>query len=144
MNPFYTLTSSFFQFLPAHSYRPQVVFFSFHVAWQIFWVHFFLPFTFMFNTRPLYELYWQYTSLGPIIVAARSKARTVFACSDTGAVGSNPTLAVDVCVYSVFALFCVYVQALRRADPPSKESYRLCLGSRHWNADMAKQWAVEP
>jgi hypothetical protein len=31
-----------------------------------------------------------------------------------------------VCVYSVFVLSCVYVAALRRADPPSKESYRLC------------------
>jgi hypothetical protein len=31
-----------------------------------------------------------------------------------------------VCVYSVFVLSCVQVAALRRADPPSKESYRLC------------------
>jgi hypothetical protein len=30
------------------------------------------------------------------------------------------------CVYSVFVLFCVYVAALRQADSPSKESYRLC------------------
>jgi hypothetical protein len=34
---------------------------------------------------------------------------------------------VCVCVYFVFVLFCVYVEALRRADPPSKESYRLCI-----------------
>jgi hypothetical protein len=33
---------------------------------------------------------------------------------------------VSVCVYSVFVLFCVYVAALRQADPPSKESYQLC------------------
>jgi hypothetical protein len=33
-----------------------------------------------------------------------------------------------VCVYSVFVLFCMYVAGLRRADPPSKESYRLCIG----------------
>jgi hypothetical protein len=31
-----------------------------------------------------------------------------------------------VCVYSVFVLSCVYVEALRRADHSSKESYRLC------------------
>jgi hypothetical protein len=32
---------------------------------------------------------------------------------------------MTVCVYSVFGLFCVSVEALRRADPPSKESYRM-------------------
>jgi hypothetical protein len=29
-------------------------------------------------------------------------------------------------------LSCVYVAALRRADPPSKESYRLCIALRNW------------
>jgi hypothetical protein len=32
---------------------------------------------------------------------------------------------MSVCVYSVFMLFCVQVAAFRRADPQSKESYRL-------------------
>jgi hypothetical protein len=41
----------------------------------------------------------------PITVAARSKAWTVFACSNTGIVGSNPTRGMDVCV----RLFCVCV-----------------------------------
>jgi hypothetical protein len=31
----------------------------------------------------------------------------------------------DVCVYSVFLLSCVSVEALRRADRSSKEFYRL-------------------
>jgi hypothetical protein len=57
-------------------------------------------------------------------VAARSKAWTVFARSKTGVVGSNPTqawmFAFILCLYSP-----VYVAALRRADPSSKESYRL-------------------
>jgi hypothetical protein len=35
-----------------------------------------------------------------IPVAARSKARTVFACSNTEIVGSNPTTGMDVCVCS--------------------------------------------
>jgi hypothetical protein len=35
---------------------------------------------------------------------------------------------MSVCVYSVFVLLCVEVEALRQADSPSKESYRLCLG----------------
>jgi hypothetical protein len=37
-------------------------------------------------------------------VAARSMAWTVFACSNAGIVGSNPTNSMDFCVYSVFAL----------------------------------------
>jgi hypothetical protein len=45
----------------------------------------------------------------PITVAARSKAWTVFARSNTGIVGSNPTQDMDVCMcfYSVFVLSCV-------------------------------------
>jgi hypothetical protein len=38
---------------------------------------------------------------------------------------------MSVCVYSVFVLFCIYVAALRRADPPSKENYPLCVGLRN-------------
>jgi hypothetical protein len=34
---------------------------------------------------------------------------------------------MSVYFYSVFELFCVQVAALRRGDPPSKESYRLCI-----------------
>jgi hypothetical protein len=41
---------------------------------------------------------------GPITVAARSKALNVFARSNTGVVGSNPTQGTDVCVYSLFVL----------------------------------------
>jgi hypothetical protein len=37
-----------------------------------------------------------------------------------------------VCVYSVFVLFCGWAEVLWRADPPSKESYWLCIGSRNW------------
>jgi hypothetical protein len=33
-----------------------------------------------------------------IAVAARSNALNVFACSDTGIVGSNPTQSMDVCL----------------------------------------------
>jgi hypothetical protein len=65
-------------------------------------------------------------------VAARFKARIVFALSDNGIVGSNLTQSMDVCVcvcvcfYSVFVLSCVLVAALRQAGHSSKESYRLC------------------
>jgi hypothetical protein len=60
----------------------------------------------------------------PVTVATRSKAWTVFARSNAGIVGSNPTRGMDVCV----RLFCVVLcagSALRRTDPPSEESYRL-------------------
>jgi hypothetical protein len=46
----------------------------------------------------------EYSSLSfsvPIAVAARPKARTVFARSNTEIVGSNPTGGMDVCVCSV-------------------------------------------
>jgi hypothetical protein len=64
-----------------------------------------------------------------ITVAARSKAWTVFARLNTGVVGSNPTEGMNICVYSVFML-----AASRWADPPSKESYRLCIGLRNWKS----------
>jgi hypothetical protein len=41
---------------------------------------------------------------------------------------------MSVCVYSVFVLFCVQVAALRPADPPFKESYRLCKRTRNWKS----------
>jgi hypothetical protein len=73
-------------------------------------------------------------------MAARSKAWTVFARSNAEIVGSNPTQGMDV-----FVLFCVYVAALRRADPPSKESYRLCKKDYETEEEArAQQRAVEP
>jgi hypothetical protein len=39
---------------------------------------------------------------------------------------SRSKVDVYVCVYSVFVLSCVYVAALGRPDPSSKESYGLC------------------
>jgi hypothetical protein len=42
----------------------------------------------------------------PVTVAERSKACTVFACSEAGIVGSNPTEVMDVLCVCV-RLFCV-------------------------------------
>jgi hypothetical protein len=40
---------------------------------------------------------------------------------------SNPTRGTEFCV-RLFCLSCsVYVAALRRANPPSKETHRLCI-----------------
>jgi hypothetical protein len=67
----------------------------------------------------------------PITVTARSKARTVFARSNTGFVCSSPTTGMDVWVCSVFVLSCIS-RALRRADPLSKEYCRLSIRLRNW------------
>jgi hypothetical protein len=67
-----------------------------------------------------------YCTQAPITVAERSKACTVFARSDAGIVGSNPIQGMDVWCLCM-CVFCVYVkvEALRRADHPPKESYRM-------------------
>jgi hypothetical protein len=46
----------------------------------------------------------------------------------------------------MLVLSCVQVAALRRADPPSKESYRLCKKEDCETEEeaMAQQRAVEP
>jgi hypothetical protein len=67
--------------------------------------------------------------------------------SNTGIVGSNPTWGMDVCPY-LSALYCpVYVQALRRADSPSKESYQLSkkVKKSGWKCllrDQGSQWVI--
>jgi hypothetical protein len=68
-------------------------------------------------------------------VAARSKAWTVFARSNAGIWVRIPIEAwMSVCVYSLFVLFCMYLADLWRADPPSKESYSVCIGLRNWKS----------
>jgi hypothetical protein len=79
------------------------------------------------------RIFTDYRPAAPITVITRSKAWTDFARSNAEIVGSNPTQGMDVCV----RLFCVCVvlcvgRGLARGDPPSKESYRLCIGSRNW------------
>jgi hypothetical protein len=62
-------------------------------------------------------------------------------------VSSNPTQDMDACVRvdSVLMLSCVQVVALRRADPLSKESYRLCKKNYVTEEEAkARQRAVEP
>jgi hypothetical protein len=57
----------------------------------------------------------------PITVAARSKAWTVFARSNAGIVGSNPTSGMDICL----GLFCICIV--------------LCVGS-----GLATDWSPVP
>jgi hypothetical protein len=66
--------------------------------------------TLKYNITNSDELSMSYKQIMPMIVAARSKAWTVFARSNTEIVGSNPTQGMYVCivcVYSVFVLFCI-------------------------------------
>jgi hypothetical protein len=82
-----------------------------------------LIYTYILRWEPYFLLV---SEIMPVMVAERSKVCTVFARSETGIVGFNPTQGMDVwCVYILFVLSCVLVAALRRADPPSKESYSL-------------------
>jgi hypothetical protein len=73
-------------------------------------------------------------SLGPITVAARSRAWTVFARSNTGIVGSNPTQGMDVCV----RLFCLYAVLCAGRGPARGLSLvqaflPTVLGLRNWS-----------
>jgi hypothetical protein len=77
-------------------------------------------------SQSLHIIYDSNVRYFPITVAALSKAWTVFACSNTRIVGSNPTWGMVVCV----RLFCVCVvlcvgSGIVTGSSPSKESYRL-------------------
>jgi hypothetical protein len=60
----------------------------------------FIPFT-----EANFCSYLQGRATVPLTVATRSKAWTVFACSNTGIVCSNPTQGINICV----CLFCICV-----------------------------------
>jgi hypothetical protein len=81
----------------------------------------------------------------PIAVAAQSGTWSVFARSNAGIVGSNPTRVMDVYV----RLFCVcavlYVgSGLATGWFSSKESCRLCIGLRNWKSGHGQHRAVQP
>jgi hypothetical protein len=63
-----------------------------------------------------------------ITAAAWFNARTVFACSNIGVMGSNSTRGMDLCVYPVFLLSCASsVLEAGSPPPPHQESYRLSI-----------------
>jgi hypothetical protein len=76
-----------------------------------------------------------------IPVVELSEKWTVFPRSNTVIVDSSPARGMEVCecVYSVFVQPLVYLTALPPADPPSLESYRLCIGLRKCKAVKAQQ-----
>jgi hypothetical protein len=63
----------------------------------------------------------------PLVEYHWSKAGTVYDRLNIGIAGSNPAWGTDVCT-RVSVLCCpMSVEALRRADPPTKESYQMSL-----------------
>jgi hypothetical protein len=79
-------------------------------------------------------------------MAALSETWTVFAISNAGKWVRIPLKAwMSVCAFILFVLSCVWVAVLRRADPPSKEPYRLRKNDYGTEAEAkAQQRAVEP
>jgi hypothetical protein len=74
--------------------------------------------------------YYNYTLLMRyvlITVVARSKAWTVFACSNIAIVGSGPTWGMDVCLslFCVCFVLCVSSSLAAGWSPICKEFYRL-------------------
>jgi hypothetical protein len=59
-----------------------------------------------------------------VSTAERSKAGTVYDRLNIGIAGSNPASGMDVCPRVSVVCCPVSVEALRRADPPSKGSYQ--------------------
>jgi hypothetical protein len=63
----------------------------------------------------------------PDSITERSKAGTVYDRLNIGIADSSPAWGMDVCL-RVSVLCCpVSVEALRRADPPAKESHQMSL-----------------
>jgi hypothetical protein len=81
----------------------------------------------------------------PITLAARSKAWTVFARSNAGNAGSNPTQAMDVCVHLFYVCVVLCVGSGRATGwSPVQGVLPTVYGLRNWKAVKAQQRAVEP
>jgi hypothetical protein len=78
-------------------------------------------------------------------LAARSEAWTVFARSNAGIVGSNPTQGMDVCVYvySVFVILPVG-SGLATGWMPVQGVLPTVYRLRNWKTAKVQQRAVEP
>jgi hypothetical protein len=73
----------------------------------------------------------------PVTVAARSEAWTVFARSNAGVVGSNPSLSMDACMLLFSVRVFLYVgRGLVTGWSPTKESCRLCLCLGNWKSSQ--------
>jgi hypothetical protein len=82
--------------------------------------------------------------LMPTAVVALSESWTAFSLPKIKVLDSNSTPGINVCA-SLFRILLalVYVAALRRADPPSKEPYRLRIELQNWESSQGQPRAVE-
>jgi hypothetical protein len=83
---------------------------------------------------------WYYIFNFPITVAARSKAWTVFARSNNGIMGLNPTRGMDVCLH----LFCVCIvlcvgSSLTRGWSPVQGVLPTMYRLRNWKSGQGPQ-----
>jgi hypothetical protein len=83
----------------------------------------------MRNKEQCITIYEFYICSEPVPMAARSEARTVFDRSNTVIAGSNPARGIDKSPRSPVLCCPVWLEALRRAHPPSKESYQMSVDS---------------
>jgi hypothetical protein len=67
-----------------------------------------------------------YIVVGPITVAPRSEALSSLVRTLGSWVRIQLKAWMSVCAFILCSCCPVYVAVLRRADPPSKESYSLC------------------
>jgi hypothetical protein len=121
-----------------------------------FWSHAHTSWLLLACILQIEHKFWKCYDPMPITVAAWSKAWTVFARSNAGAVGSNPTWGMDVYarLFCVFAVLCVS-SGLRTGWSPVQGVLRLCTGLQNLNdnqkagrnevsADMLEQPETEP
>jgi hypothetical protein len=96
------------------------------------------------NWNVLIRILVEYNRVWPIPVAARSEAWTVRPIKHWNRGFKTHLRHGCLCAFILFVLFCVHVAALQQADPPSKESYRLCKRSRTWKSAKVQRRTVEP
>jgi hypothetical protein len=88
--------------------------------------------------------FWLLQEIKLSTVSARSKAWTVFAHSNTGVVGSNPTRGMNVCIYSFFVLSCVGSSLAAGWSPTQGVRLTDYMVKKLQNRGQSSSWTVAP